>query len=206
MVLVLDATTSFRHSAVRQDMHRVRKVVFVDRLQWRVPVVDGEYEIDEYDAGGAVYLIAVDRETGEHLASVRLLPSTEPHILGDFYDSLCEGGAPRCSEVWEISRLCATPGLPRDRELRARHKISTALIEYGLLHGITRYTCVLNVEWLPTLLAPGWPCEPLGPPKSIAGELLGAFAISISAATLQAFLGRWGGSFPVLEFPGRKAA
>jgi len=206
MVLVLDATESFRRNAVRQDMHRVRKAVFVDRLGWRVPVVDGEYEIDEYDEEGAVYLVALDRATGGHLASVRLLPSTRPHILGDFYESLCRDGAPRGLDVWEISRLCATPDLPRDKELRARHKISTALIEYALLHGITRYTCVLNVSWLPTLLAPGWPCEPLGVPKTIAGETLGAFSISMSAATLQAFLGRWGGAFPVLEFPDRKVA
>jgi N-acyl-L-homoserine lactone synthetase len=206
MVLVLDAVTPFRRSPIRQDMHRVRKAVFVDRLGWRVPVIDDEFEVDQYDTEGAVYLVALDSTAGGHLTSVRLLPSTRPHILGDFYGELCSDGAPRAANVWEISRLCAAPGLPRDKEMRARHKISAALIEYGLLRGITRYTCVLNIRWLSTLLAPGWPCEPLGPPQTIDGELLGAFAISISPATLQAFLGRWGGAFPVLEFPDRKVA
>lgn len=206
MVLVLDAATPLKQSLVRQDMHRVRKAVFVDRLGWRLPVLEGAFEIDQFDTDGAVYLIALDRVSGDHLASVRLLPSTRPHILGELYPSLCADDPPVGDDVWEISRLCATPGLSREREMRARHKISTALIEYGLLAGIARYACVLNVRWLPTLLAPGWPCEPLGPPQDIDGELLGAFAISISPAVLQAFLGRWGGAFPVLEFPERKVA
>lgn len=200
MVMVLDGASSWADDPVKRDMHRVRKAVFVDRLKWSVPVLEGEFEVDQYDQKGAVYLVVADKETAAHLASVRLLPSTQGHILGDLYPELCEEEPPYGADVWEISRLCATPGLGREREMRARHKLSTALMEYALLHGIIRYTCVLNVSWLPTLLMPGWPCEPLGPPRNIAGELLGAFAISVSATTLQNFLARWGGRYPVLEF------
>jgi acyl-homoserine lactone synthase len=206
MVLVLDAITPFKSNPIRRDMHRVRKQVFVDRMGWRVPVVDGEFEVDQFDAPGAIYLVAADRASGGHLASVRLLPSTRPHILSELFSELCNGDPPRTENVWEISRLCATPDLAREREMKARHKLSTALIEYGLLAGIRRYCCVLNVRWLATLLQPGWPCEPLGEPRQIDGELLGAFAISITPATLDAFLSRWGGTFPVLEFAERKVA
>lgn len=200
MVLVLDAASHWSSSPIRWDMHRVRKAVFVDRLNWDVPVLQGEFEVDQYDAKGAIYLVVTDRETRAHLASVRLLPSTQGHILGDLYPELCAEDVPYGADVWEISRLCATPGLARERELRARHKLSTALIEYALLYGIVRYTCVLDVSWLSTLIMPGWPCEPLGPPRAFNDQMLGAFVISISAATLQNFLARWGGSYPVLEF------
>lgn len=200
MVMVLDGASSWANDPVKRNMHRVRKAVFVDRLKWAVPVVQGEFEVDQYDTKNAIYLVVTEKETDAHLASVRLLPSTQGHILGDLYPELCAEEPPYGSDVWEISRLCATPGLGREREMRARHKLSTALMEYALLNGIIRYTCVLDVSWLPTLLMPGWPCEPLGPPRAINGDMLGAFAISITPATLQNFLARWGGRYPVLEF------
>ena len=53
------------HAALLQAMHRERKHVFVDLLKWNVPVVDGQYEIDEFDDDEAIYLICVqsDRRT-----------------------------------------------------------------------------------------------------------------------------------------------
>ena len=39
-------------------MHRDRKKIFVDALKWDVPVVDGQYEIDQFDTDDAIYLLA----------------------------------------------------------------------------------------------------------------------------------------------------
>ena len=63
-------------------MHRDRKTVFVDRLGWQVPVVNGDLEIDQFDGDDAIYLIAVD-EAGGHAGSLRLLPTAGPHLLAD---------------------------------------------------------------------------------------------------------------------------
>ncbi len=206
MVLQIDRTNASDYEALLNEMHRVRKAVFVDRLGWDVPVVEGEYEIDQFDTENAVYLINIDEATGQHLASVRLLSSTKPNVLTDIFAALCQGGPPNSSDTWEITRLCTSPGLPRDVAARARHKLAVALVEYGLLHGICRYTCVIEVQNIPTLIAPGWCCNPLGPPKTINGAMLGAFALSIVPTTLDLMVERWGGSLPVLEYAQRKAA
>jgi N-acyl-L-homoserine lactone synthetase len=206
MVLLVDRTNAGEHGEVLHEMHRVRKAVFVDRLKWDVPVVDNEREIDQFDTENAVYLVNIDEATGRHLASVRLLSSTGPHVLGDIFAELCQGGPPNSSDTWEITRLCTSPGLPHEIAARARHKLAVALVEYAVLHAIRRYTCVIEVQHIPSLIAPGWCCNPLGPPKEFNGVLLGAFALSIVPTTLELMVKRWGGALPVLELPQRKAA
>jgi N-acyl-L-homoserine lactone synthetase len=206
MVLLIDRTNAGDYEELLRAMHGVRKAVFVDRLKWDVPVVEDEYEIDQFDTENAVYLVNIDEATGQHLASVRLLASTKPHVLAEIFPGLCQDGPPNSTDTWEITRLCTSPGLPRDVAAHARHKLAVALVEYGLLHGICRYTCVIEVQNIPSLIAPGWCCNPLGPPKEINGALLGAFALSIVPTTLDLMLKRWGGSLPVLEIQQRKAA
>ena len=56
-------------SALRA-MFAARKSVFVDLLKWDVPVVDGTFEIDQFDDRHATYLVLDDGQ-GEHLASTR---------------------------------------------------------------------------------------------------------------------------------------
>ncbi len=56
-------------------MFEDRKSVFVDLLKWDVPVLDGRFEIDQFDDEHATYLIIADGD-GDHLGSARLLPTT----------------------------------------------------------------------------------------------------------------------------------
>ncbi|WP_107393716.1 acyl-homoserine-lactone synthase [Sphingomonas fennica] len=51
-----------------QSMFADRKRLFVDLFGWDVPVVDGQYEMDEFDTAGAVYLVIADAGGG-HAAS-----------------------------------------------------------------------------------------------------------------------------------------
>ena len=71
-----------------QSMHEDRKQVFVDKLQWDLSH-DGLCEQDQYDTTDAQYLILADGKTSEHLGSVRLLPTTRGHILGEVFPFLC---------------------------------------------------------------------------------------------------------------------
>lgn len=48
-----------------------RKRLFVDLFGWDVPVVDEQYEIDQFDDADTIYLVASD-DDGEHAASIRL--------------------------------------------------------------------------------------------------------------------------------------
>ena len=155
------------------DMWRDRKKVFVDTLGWDVPVVENCFEIDQFDDEHAVYLVVSDADRTRHLASVRLLPSTRPHILGDIFPQLSAAPVPRGPGTWEITRLCMSPSLSGVRQaMLIRRELALGLIEYALANGITRYTQVHLASHLPQLLAVGWDCEPLGFPVEAEGQLL----------------------------------
>jgi N-acyl-L-homoserine lactone synthetase len=198
MVDVVTAYNRNNYRAPLDDMHRDRKKIFVDHLKWDVPVVDGQYEIDQFDTDDAIYLLALDERRQRHLGSVRLLPTTGPHLLGEIFPYLCDKGVPVGDDIWEITRLCTAPSRDVDARL-VRRRIATALCEFGLLYGINKYTCVAHVQWLSALLAVGWECEPLGEPREVGNEVIGAMSISITPATLQMFRGYMGTRAPVLQ-------
>ena len=141
------------HDVRVAQMHRDRKAVFVDTLKWQVPVVDDEFEIDEYDTDDAVYLVATDEVDPVHLGSVRLVCTDGPHLLGDKFPFLVDGDVPTGPDVWEISRLCTTPGLTSAAALDIRMELVMALIEYALSNAIGRYTMMTHTAYLATLLA-----------------------------------------------------
>jgi len=181
-----------------EGMHRDRKKVFVDYLKWDVPVVDGKFEIDQFDTDAAMYLIATDAQHQRHLGSVRLLPTTGPHLMSEVFPFLCEKGVPVGDDIWEITRLCTAPSKDVDARL-VRRRLATAMCEFGLLYGITKYTAVTHLQYLSHLLSIGWECEPLGEPKDVNGEVIGAMSISITPATLQMFRDKLGSRTPVLQ-------
>jgi N-acyl-L-homoserine lactone synthetase len=188
---------------VLDSMYRDRKRVFVDRLGWKLDVVDGQFEIDEFDTASAVYLVVHD-EAGRHQGSVRLLPTTRPHILGTVFPHLCAGAVPTGEDVWEITRLCTAPELAQARPVR--EAISLALTEFALLAGIRQYTLVTHLAYLSQLIAIGWACEPLGMPAADGGKMIGALAIDITPATLPLLRAQIGIDSPVLNWPSAVAA
>jgi len=163
-------------------MFESRKRVFVDLLQWDVPVIDGRFEIDQFDDEHAVYLILADT-AGRHLGSARLLATERPHILGDLFSALCDDAVPTGPGIWEITRFCL------DRELTARERrvvrdaLVTALADHALRAGIERYTAIADLSWVQQILAFGWECWPLGLARAVGGETLAALEIVIAPDT-----------------------
>ncbi|WP_164157375.1 acyl-homoserine-lactone synthase [Sandarakinorhabdus rubra] len=180
-------------------MLRDRKTVLMDRLGWDLTSPDGLHELDAYDQADTLYLIIHQRQTGRHLGSVRLLPSTGPHLLGDVFPHLCEGGVPQGPDVWEITRLVTAPGLNRAEALQVRRQLSIALFEHALAHGITRYTMVTHMPWLPSLLSIGWDAEPLGMPHGEGEAAVAALQVMVNAETLERLGQAW-------ELPGQMLA
>lgn len=204
MVHVVMKEGRARFAEALAQMHRDRKRVFVDRLGWQVPVVDGEFEIDQFDTDEAVYLLALDAE-GVHQGSLRLLPTTTPHLMSELFPHLCERGVPRGEDVWEISRLVYSPDA---RDLVAtRRRLKTAVIEFGLLYGITRYSCATHVQFLSQMMTGGWCFEPLGLPQpDVGGAMVGAVQIAISPEALLAMRANTGLRSPILRWETRDAA
>lgn len=169
-------------NGVLRAMFAARKSVFIDLLKWDVPVIDGAYELDQFDDSHASYLVLGDRH-GAHLASARLLPTIRPHILDSFYAELCEADPPRAPEIYEITRFCLDRNLDARTRRAVRNTLITGLVEYALGAGISAYTATAEIAWFQQILAFGWRCQPLGLPRLIDGKMLVALRIEIEADT-----------------------
>ncbi len=207
MTLIMKSQAFASGDVVAANMHRDRKRVFVDLLKWDVPVIDGEFEIDQFDHAGAVYLICAD-EDGGHRGSIRLLPTTRPHILGSLFPELCDGPPPSGPSVYEITRACFSPRIRAAERLRARNQLATAAVEFALFNGIDRFTCVADGGWYSQILSLGWMCRPLGLPRLIDQSLTGAIEIAITRDTPRLLLeaGTYSHSTLELATPARLAA
>ena len=206
IVEVVTASNRHTHEALVRAMHRDRKRVFVDRYGWNVPVVDGDQEIDQFDTGDAVYLIASD-DGRQHLGSTRLLPTTAPHLLSDLFPQLAGGMVPRGPAIMEMTRLVYSPDISDPLLLdRVRMTLRVAVMEYALRSGIGHYTAIVRMEFLPTILSAGWTAMPLGLPTAIDGEMTAAVLIDMTEAALAEIRMRTRIAGPVLRPDDSRAA
>ena len=182
MIEIFEGAEWGEGSPVLNGMYRDRKRIFVDLLGWDVPVVDGVYEIDQFDDEHAIYIVATN-ERGEHDGSIRLLPSVRPHVLGNIFPELCDGQVPSGEHIFELSRACLSPRNRAARRLQVRNAVTTAAVEFALLRGIRRFTCIADSGWLSQILSLGWDCRPLGLPREIAGLSTGALVVEIDGDT-----------------------
>jgi acyl-homoserine lactone synthase len=165
-----------------RQMFEARKRVFVDLLRWDVPVLEGRYELDQFDDPLATYILITDAD-GRHAGSARLLPTMRPHILDTLFPELCAAPPPRGPSILEITRFCLGRELSAGERLETRNQLVSALVAYALEHDVHTYTGVAEMGWLQQILAFGWHCRPLGLPRICCGKMLGALRIDISPET-----------------------
>jgi N-acyl-L-homoserine lactone synthetase len=199
MATVVTASNRIWYTDTIAAMHADRKRVFVDTLRWALPVVDGQYEVDEYDTDAATYLIVQEPQTGTHMGSVRIVPTSGPHLLGDKFAHLCADAVPTGADTCEITRLCTAPGLTREIAADVRVRLALALVEFALQGGITHYTMMTHMALLSGVLATGWDAEPLGMPVDVDGVSTGALLVTITPETLPRMRAQWNFQQPVLR-------
>lgn len=173
---------AFEDNAFRA-MFAARKEVFIDLLKWDLPLLAGQYELDQFDNVDAHYIILLDSE-GRHRASARLLRSDGPHLLGELYPFLCEGPVPSGGDIREITRFCLDRHQSALERRIARDQLVTALAEFALRTGISQYTGVAEWDWFNQIMRFGWHCEPLGGLCEVEGRKLVALRIRIDDRTL----------------------
>ena len=191
---IVEPSQRWQFSRAMMEMHHHRKRIFVDRLGWELPSKGSWLEIDEFDNDDAVYIMAVSEDGSSHLGSVRLLPTTAPHMLSTLFAGLCPGGAPAGEDVWEISRLVATPeGADGRNILRIHRLLAMGIVEFGRIRGIERFTLVAESHRMPALLSIGWRVLPLSLPIDSGGCLIEAAEILIDEGTFDHVRRRAGG-------------
>lgn len=174
-----------RSDLALRAMFEARKRVFVDLLKWEVPVLDGRFELDQFDTPDAEYLILTD-EAGAHRASARLLRTEGSHILADLFGELCDGPVPSGPTCREITRFCLEPGLTSRERREARNQLVSALADHALRCGISEYTGVASPGWFGQIAEFGWVCRALGEARQVGNHRLVALHIRIDALTPEA--------------------
>ena len=182
MIHIVQGMRDPAYAQALETMFVDRKRLFVDLLGWDVPVVDGRFEMDRFDGVDACYLIACDT-AGDHVGSMRLLPTTRPHLLDTLFAELCDAGVPRGDAIFEITRLCLPARLGAAERLRVRNLLISAMIDHALECGIAVLTGVVQADFRLTVLSMGWDCSALGLERLIGRHLLGAFRLEIDVST-----------------------
>jgi N-acyl-L-homoserine lactone synthetase len=166
-----------------EAMFAARKQVFIDRLRWNLPTLDGQFELDQFDDVHAHYLILTDRN-GRHRASTRLLRTDRPHLLGELYAMLCSQGVPCGPTIREVTRFCLDPVFGARERRVARNELVSALADYAITSGISAYTGIAGKRWFEQIAEFGWNCRALGPVRRIGGQELVALHITIDSETI----------------------
>lgn len=185
MIYIVSAENRRRFHHLLTEMHRQRKQVFIDRLNWRLEESAG-LEIDAYDCSDAIYLIDAGTPTSEVRVSARLLPTGRPHLLSEQFADLCVGKLPSGPGVWEATRFCPAPSTPAGAPRRHMlGRMISAIMETALLFGVEQVTYVADAALAPMALKVGWDVRALGPPRGKGRERIQAFVASIDGAGLK---------------------
>jgi acyl homoserine lactone synthase len=106
MILVVQQHNAHQYAGLLNQMFRLRARVFHDRLRWKVEVVDG-MERDEYDREDPVYILYTDEKQQRLIGSLRLLSTTGPTLVADFFaDTVPDSARLTSPFIWECTRFC----------------------------------------------------------------------------------------------------
>jgi acyl homoserine lactone synthase len=150
MIRLVNGMDYTNHGDELDQMFRLRKRIFADRLKWDVGIF-GYYEIDRYDMLKPLYVLAMDDAGERVLGSLRLLPTTGPNMLADtFYDLLPDGKPIHSPLVWESSRYCvdteAANALGAKGLSFTTAELLLALCEIGINAGLEYIVTVIDLR------------------------------------------------------------
>jgi acyl homoserine lactone synthase len=148
MILVIDALNRHLFDDVLDEMFKLRKRVFADRMGWDVTVRNGR-EMDEFDELDPAYIICLD-DHYQVTGCARLLQTTGPHMLSDVFYDILDGEPPlRSVTIWESTRFCVdrdklSKGNARNSVSYATCELMAGILEYGRDSGIQDIITVID--------------------------------------------------------------
>ena len=202
MIRLIQGSEKARNVAQVDQMHRLRKKIFFDRMHWDVNVVDG-WEIDGFDDLNPLYLLSLD-ENEQVRGSLRLLPTTGPHMLADVFSTLLpEGELIRSATIWESSRFSVDLDAPSVRAENGVNHVTAELIlgitEVGLAAGLTHVVSAYDLVMERVLKRAQCHAERLGEPQQVGRVKAVAGLFDVSNAMLKRVRAASGITGSVLE-------
>jgi acyl homoserine lactone synthase len=164
-------------------MHEFRRDVFVKRLGWSLPMIDG-VEQDEYDTADAKYVV-LHNDTGHVIACARLVPTTHPYMLPELFPQLLgDNQAPRDASVWELSRFATSVRETREGCVLSLSKPTLDFLEtilaFARKHRVARLVLVTSIGIERLMLRAGVPAHRIAPPARVDRDLWVALFIEVS--------------------------
>lgn len=98
-----------KHPRLSETMFKDRADQFKTRLGWEVTVDKDGSERDSYDSLNPLYVIW-ENEDGTHGGSMRLLPTTGPTMVNDYFNHINDGCHIVSPLIWECTRFCLSRG------------------------------------------------------------------------------------------------
>jgi acyl homoserine lactone synthase len=140
VILAIEQYNASKYSNLLDEMFRLRARVFRDRLKWDVHVAGGK-ERDRYDDMGPVYLVHTDESARQVKGCLRLLPTTGPTVLTEFFsDTLPPAARISHPTIWECTRFCLDDAITerghRDELVYASAVLIAALGDLALNSGV----------------------------------------------------------------------
>ncbi len=158
-----------RYLVELDQMFEQRYEVFFERGGWDPDIagIERGFDQDEFDTEETVYLIERHSETDDVVASVRLIPTLEPHMMSEVFPHYCDypNGVPQNARTFELSRVVYDrERIPNDKAkwLALRATFRCALTEFCIRSGIRALTYVVTEQWYTEVQANLWPTQPLG--------------------------------------------
>jgi len=205
MIYVIDALNYAKAPHLLDEMHKLRARVFKDRLDWEVTVRNGR-ERDWFDDLNPVYLLHVDND-GRVLATLRLLPTTGPHMLSDTFPQLMDDEEPiRSATIWESSRFCVDTDIlvggdgPRGIG-RVTGELLCGAYTFGMQAGLSHFTSAFDVMMHRVLRRAGAKPDLVGDKKLVGKVYALAGLFEISPETIEDIRERCAVEGPVLASP-----
>ena len=180
------------------QLYRLRRRVFVERLKWALPEGDGVREIDQFDSADCLHLVVVD-DRGRVRATSRVTPSLSPNVTCDLLAAEMGVSFPRGPDIAEVSRLCVDPELDEAGRQAALLDLRISQVELFDRQGWKRTIGVAYDRTLQVWIRSGMTVEILGPPIRFPGDRHLAYPAVASedparADGVLAFLGARSGS------------
>jgi acyl homoserine lactone synthase len=183
MIILIEQYNSTLYREMLDEMFQLRARVFSERLKWDV-VVENGMERDRYDDQAPTYLVYLDDDTRAVRGSLRLLPTTGPTLLEEFFaDSIPDSTNIISPTIWECTRFCLDNSLfgkTRNNDLLvASSELIVGLGEVALRSGIQAILGNFDAAILRLYRKLGCEIELLGMTRKYGGTVfLGSFPVS----------------------------
>jgi acyl-homoserine lactone synthase len=167
--------------------------IVVEEWWWDIPGIEPGYDKDQFDTENTVYVVVMSAQ-GRVLATVRVNPTTGPHMLSELFADYCDlQPYPVAPDVWECSRFVTDRAMMADPviDFRVRCQLGIGLTVYCIDHGINRLSWLTHQAFY-NLVQRVWKTEPLGLPRRTESDCAWIPAVStIDIAALDRQLDRY---------------